>query len=342
MIIFNFRGWPRAKPGHERLIDNAVSERLDLIFMGTPDFAAVVLDALIAAGHRIKCVYSQPPRPTGRGHRVQPSPVQTLAETRSIPVRYPTSLRDPQAQTEFTALEADVAIVAAYGLILPPAVLAAPRHGCVNVHASLLPRWRGAAPIQRAILDGDHETGVTIMQMDAGLDTGAILLQQTLPITRTTTAGALTEQLAALGGELAVTALDRLAAGELRPHPQPETGVTYAKKLSRDEARLDWRAPAKRLEREVRAFDPWPGAHFLVNSLGGQERIRVLSAETDRHAGSEVPGTVLDDRLSIACGDGVLRPLRVQRAGRAAMDTAALLRGFALPPGAILPCPATS
>jgi methionyl-tRNA formyltransferase len=313
---------------------------LDIVFMGTPDFAAVILDALVAAGHRIKCAYSQPPRPAGRGHRVQPSPVQALAEERGIPVRYPKSLRDPQAQAEFAAIGADVAIVAAYGLILPPAILAAPRLGCLNVHASLLPRWRGAAPIQRAILDGDRETGVTIMQMDEGLDTGAILLQQAVPITPTTTAGALTDQLAALGGEMIVTALDRLAAGELRPHPQPETDVTYAKKLSRDEARLDWRAPAKRLERQVRAFDPWPGAYFVVNSPGGDERIRVLSAEIT--GGTGVPGTVLDDQLSIACGEGVLRPLRVQRAGRAAMDTALLLRGFALPSGTVLPCPATS
>jgi methionyl-tRNA formyltransferase len=251
-------------------------------------------------------------------------------------VRYPTSLRDPQAQAEFAALHADAAIVAAYGLILPPTILAAPRFGCLNVHASLLPRWRGAAPIQRAILDGDGETGVTIMQMDEGLDTGAMLLRQAVPIIPTTTAGALTDQLAALGGAMIVETLTRIDA--LTPQPQPETGVTYAKKLSRDEAPLDWRAHAERLERQVRAFDPWPGAYFMV----GDERIRVTSAETDRHVGSDVPGTVLDNRLSIACGEGALRPLRVQRAGRAAMDTAALLRGFALPPGTILPCPATS
>ena len=227
-------------------------------------------------------------------------------------------------------------MVAAYGLILPKAVLDAPRLGCLNVHASLLPRWRGAAPIQRAILEGDRETGVTIMQMDAGLDTGAMLLQQPEPITSTTTGGELTDRLAALGGKLIVAALNRLAAGALSPHPQPEAGVTYAKKLSRDEARLDWRLPADRLERQVRAFDPWPGAYFLA----GEERIRVLSAAVV--PGTGAPGTVLDDRLSIACGAGALRPLRVQRAGRGAMDTDALLRGFALPAGTILPCPATS
>jgi methionyl-tRNA formyltransferase len=309
---------------------------LNLVFMGTPQFAAVILDALIAAGHRLAAVYCQPPRPAGRGQRLQPSPAQALAERRGIPVRHPASLRDPAARGEFGALGADAAVVAAYGLILPPAVLSAPRLGCINVHASLLPRWRGAAPIHRAILEGDSETGVTIMQMDEGLDTGGILLRQAVPIEQTTTAGRLTDRLAALGGELVVTALDRLAAGELSAVPQPATGAAYARKLSRDEARLDWRAPADRLERQVRAFDPWPGAYFIA----GDERIRVLSAEIVGAAAP--PGTVLDERLTIACGSGALRPLRVQRAGRAAMDTAALLRGFALPPGTVLPCPATS
>ena len=314
-----------------------MKQPLNLVFMGTPDFAAAILDALCIAGHRVICAYTQPPRPAGRGHRLQPSPVQALAESRGIPVRCPTSLRDEETQAAFAALKTDAAIVAAYGLILPPAILAAPRFGCLNVHASLLPRWRGAAPIQRAIVEGDRETGVTIMQMDAGLDTGAILLQRAEPITPATTGGALTERLALAGSELIVVALDRLAEGALRAHPQPETGVTYAQKLSRGEARLDWRASAERLERQVRAFDPWPGAYFLAASAGGDERIRVLSAKADRHVGSEVPGTVLDDRLSIACGEGALQPLRVQRAGRAAMDAVALLRGFALPPGTVLP-----
>jgi len=308
--------------------DPMATKPLDLVFMGTPDFAAVIFDALIGAGHRVQAAYCQPPRPAGRGHRLQPSAVQALAEARNIPVRYPASLRDPDAQAEFAALKADAAVVAAYGLILPPAILDAPRLGCINVHASLLPRWRGAAPIQRAILAGDHETGVTIMQMDAGLDTGAMLLQQAEPIGPTTTAGALTDRLAQLGGEMIVDTLARLDT--LTPQPQSADGVTYAKKLSRDEARLDWRSTAAQLERQVRAFDPWPGAYFLA----GDERIRVLSAEI----GSE---TILDERLTIACGEGAFRPLRVQRAGRAAMDTAALLRGFALPPGTVLPCPAT-
>jgi methionyl-tRNA formyltransferase len=306
---------------------------LDLVFMGTPDFAAVILDALITAGHRVVAAYAQPPRPAGRGQKLQPSPVQALAECHGIAVRCPTSLRDAAAQAEFAALDADAAVVAAYGLILPPAILAAPRFGCLNVHASLLPRWRGAAPIQRAILEGDAETGVTIMQMDAGLDTGAMLLTRAVPITPATSGGGLTEQLAVLGGALIVEALARLDA--LAPVPQPATGVTYAKKLSREEARLDWRAPAVRLERQVRAFDPWPGSYFLV----GDERLRVLAAEVEAQSG--VPGTVLDARLAIACAEGALRPTRLQRAGRGAMEAEALLRGFAIPPGTVLPCPAT-
>jgi len=309
--------------------------------MGTPEFAAEILDALIVAGHRVTCVYSQPPRPAGRGHRLQPSPVQALAEQRGIVVRCPTSLRDSDIQAEFGALKADAAIVAAYGLILPPAILGAPRLGCVNIHASLLPRWRGAAPIQRAILDGDRGTGVTIMQMDEGLDTGAILLQRAMPIGSTTTGGELTDELALLGGASIIEALDGLPHGKLHPRPQPDAGVTYAKKLSRDEARLDWRLPAERLERQIRAFDPWPGAYFLVNFPGGDERIRVLAAEVAAGV-TAPPGTVLDERLSVACGEGVLRPSRLQRAGRGAMDSDALLRGFAIPSGTVLPCPATS
>jgi methionyl-tRNA formyltransferase len=290
---------------------------LDLVFMGTPEFAATILAALIAAGHRINAVYSQPPRPAGRGHRLQPSPVQALAERRSIAVRVPTNLRDPETQAEFAA------------------ILDAPRLGCLNVHASLLPRWRGAAPVQRAILEGDRETGVTIMQMDSGLDTGATLLREAEAIGATTTAGELTHRLAELGGKLIVAALDRL--DDLTPQPQPVNGVTYAKKIGRDEAWLDWRLSAARLERQIRAFDPWPGAQFRF----GEERIRVLAARIED--GSEAaPGTVLDAGLAVACGEGTLRPTRLQRAGRAPMDTVALLRGFAIPPGTVLSCPATS
>jgi methionyl-tRNA formyltransferase len=316
-----------------------VIRSLDLVFMGTPEFAVAILSALIAAGHHILAVYTQPPRPAGRGHRPQPSPVQELAERHGIPVHGPATLRDPAAQAEFAAISADAAVVAAYGLLLPRPVLDAPRLGCINVHASLLPRWRGAAPIQRAILEGDDETGVTIMQMDEGLDTGPILLREAIPIGPKETGGQLAERLAALGSRTIVEALDSLARGLIHPDPQPSEGASYAAKLRREEARLDWRRPAASLERQVLAFDPWPGAYFE----GRGERIRVLAADAEPRAASDAaPGTVLDERLSIACGEGMFRPLRLQRAGRAPLDVTAFLRGFALPPGTILPCPATS
>ncbi len=314
-----------------------MTARLDLIFMGTPDFAATVLAALIDAGHAVRAVYTQPPRPAGRGHRLLPSPVQGLAERHGIAVRCPTTLRDRETQDEFAATPADAAVVAAYGLILPAMILKAPRHGCLNVHASLLPRWRGAAPIQRALLAGDPETGITIMQMDEGLDTGPILLQEPVPIASDITGGELSERLAALGARLMLDAIDGIARGSLAARPQPEGGVTYASKLRREEARLDWRLSALALERQVRAFDPWPGAYFC----GRGERLRVLAAEADPQPAMAPPGTVLDGNLSVACGEGVLRPLKLQRPGRTALDTSALLRGFALPPGTVLPCPAT-
>ena len=310
---------------------------LDLIFMGTPDFAATILAAQIDAGHRIRAVYTQPPRPAGRGHRLLSSPVQALAERHGVAVRCPTTLRDPATQAEFAATVADAAVVAAYGLILPAPILAAPRYGCLNVHASLLPRWRGAAPIQRALLAGDEATGITIMQMDEGLDTGPILLQEAMPVAPKMTSGELSDRLAEVGARLILDALDGVARGTLAARPQPGDGVTYAAKLRREEARLDWRCSAVALERQVRAFDPWPGAYFE----GGGERLRVLMAEADPRNAEAAPGTVLDERLSVACGEGVLRPLRLQRPGRTALDTAALLRGFALPPGTVLPCPAT-
>lgn len=310
---------------------------LDLIFMGTPPFAATILDALIAAGHRLHAVYTQPPRPAGRGHREQPSSVQLLAERHGIPVRSPATLRDPSAQAEFAAFGAEVAVVAAYGLILPPPILDAPRLGCLNVHASLLPRWRGAAPIERAILAGDRETGVSIMQMDAGLDTGPLLLREAVPIAATDTGGSLTERLSALGAGLMLRALEGVSAGTLHPQAQPEAGVIYARKLDRAEAQLDWRGSAIALERQVRAFDPRPGAFFIL--LG--ERIRVLAAELLPAAPHQRPGMVLDDALAVACGEGALRPLRVQRPGRTPQEVAAFLRGYPIPPGTVLPCPAT-
>ena len=318
-------------------------EALDLVFMGTPAFAATILEALIEAGHRIRAVYTQPPRPAGRGHRPQPSPVRLLAIQHRIPVNCPVSVRTQEAQATFSGLDADAAVVAAYGLILPRAILAAPRLGCLNVHASLLPRWRGAAPIQRALLAGDSDTGITIMQMEEGLDTGPILLQRAVPITPGTTAGDLSGELAALGARLIVEGLDGVARGTLAARPQPQEGVTYARKISREDGRLDWRLPAAVLGRQVRALDPWPGAFFEGPRIrDGGERIRVLAAVALPGSAAGIPGTVLDEHLSIACGEGVLRPLRVQRAGRAAVEVAAFLRGHPITAGTVLPCPATS
>ena len=304
--------------------------------MGTPGFAATILEALIAAGHRLLAVYTQPPRPAGRGHRLQPSPVQRVAERHELMVRCPARLRNDEVQAAFAALGAEAAVVAAYGLILPRTMLLAPRLGCVNVHASLLPRWRGAAPVQRALLAGDSETGITIMQMDEGLDTGQILMQQSLPVGPRTTASGLTDELAQLGGRLIVAALAELTRGGLTPRPQPHEGVSYASKISREEGRIDWRRPAAELERRVRALDPWPGAFFEYEGA----LIRVLAATTRSETPGNPPGTVLDEDLAIACGSGVLQPLRLQRPGRAALDLPEFLRGYPILPGTIFPCPA--
>ena len=316
----------------------APKSALDLVFMGTPALAATILQTLIDAGHRIVAVYTQPPRPAGRGHRPQPSPVQSLATAKSLCVRSPETLRREEEQTAFAALGADAAVVAAYGLILPPAILAAPRFGCLNVHASLLPRWRGAAPIQRALLAGDRLTGVTIMQMEEGLDTGPIVLQEAVTIGRDETSVRLSERLAVLGGKLLLVALESISQGQMTLRPQPREGVAYAPKISREEARLDWRQPSPDLERRVRAFDPWPGAFFEI----GKERIRVYAAIDLPGPAGAVPGTVLDERLLIACGEGALRLLRLQRSGRTPLDAPDFLRGFAISPGTVLPCPATS
>jgi methionyl-tRNA formyltransferase len=309
---------------------------LRIVFMGTPAIAVPTLAALIAAGHSILCVYTQPPRPAGRGHRPQPSDVQRFAETHGFEVRAPASLKDAAEQRAFSTLGADVGVVAAYGLILPKAVLAAPRLGCLNVHASLLPRWRGAAPIQRAILAGDEETGVTIMQMDEGLDTGPMLRSDKVPIGPETTAESLHDALAALGARLMVETLDGLSAGRIVPVPQPADGATYAKKLAREEGRLDWRESAASLDRKVRALNPWPGTWF--EHAG--ERIRVLAAAPAAGRAGAAPGTVLDDAATVACGEGALRLTRLQRAGKGPSDAAAFLRGFAIPAGTLLPVPA--
>ncbi len=294
--------------------------------MGTPDFAAVALQALIAAGHQIVAAYSQPPRPAGRGHDLRKSPVQVLAEKHDIPVHAPLSLKTAEAQTTFASHSADVAVVAAYGLILPQPILDAPRRGCLNIHASLLPRWRGAAPIQRAILAGDAETGISIMQMDAGLDTGAVLLEKRIAIGPDEAAGGLHDRLAALGGEAITEALEDL--DRLKPRPQPSEGVTYAAKISPEEARLDWTRSAAELCRAVRAFSPVPGAWTM---LPNGERLKILQAAAG--AGKGEPGLILDDGLAVATGDAALRPLLVQRPGKKPMATAEMLRGLALPKG---------
>jgi methionyl-tRNA formyltransferase len=306
--------------------------------MGTPVFAATILGALIDAGHNILAVYTQPPRPAGRGHRPQASPAQLLAAKQGVPVRSPVAFRGEAEQVAFAELGADAAVVAAYGLILPRPVLTAPRLGCLNVHASLLPRWRGAAPIQRALLAGDRETGITIMQMDEGLDTGPTLLQEGVPIAADATASGLSAELAVPGARLILAALDGVAEGRLVARPQPQEGVTHAPKIGREEGRLDWRLPSEHLERRVRALDLWPGAFFET----GAEQIRVHAATALPGPAGGVPGTVLDEHLTVACGEGVLRLLRVQRPGRAALDVPAFLRGFPIAPGTRLPCPATS
>jgi methionyl-tRNA formyltransferase len=299
---------------------------LRIVFMGTPDFAVPSLEALVEAGHNVVAVYTQPPRPAGRGKALQPSPVQRRAEALGIAVRHPVALRDPQAQADFAALNADVAAVAAYGLILPRAILDAPKQGCINVHASLLPRWRGAAPIHRAILAGDAATGVTIMQMEAGLDTGPMLATVETEIA-TKNAGELTTELAQSGAALLVQILADLAA--FPSVAQPTNGVTHAPKIDKSEARLDFLISAHQAVRQVRAFAPAPGAFFEL--MG--ERIRILDADAGIAAAPARPGTVLDDRLAIACNPGVLVPTKVQRAGRNAMSPQELLRGFAIPPG---------
>ncbi|WP_126171897.1 methionyl-tRNA formyltransferase [Altericroceibacterium xinjiangense] len=298
-----------------------------VVFMGTPDFAVPVLKALADAGHDVVAAYSQPPRPAGRGKKLQPSPVQVEAEKRGIEVRCPVSLKDEAAQAEFRAFGADVAVVAAYGLILPKAVLEAPKHGCLNVHASLLPQWRGAAPIQRAILAGVPVTGVTIMQMEQGLDTGPMLASARVPIEQKT-AGELTQELAQLGARLMVETLADL--DRVRPTAQNDLAATYAAKLDKKEARIDFARPALLIEREVRAFAPFPGAWFDLEG----ERIKVLEAHVIGMNGA--PGCVLDDKLTIGCGNAAIRPTRIQRAGKPAMETDAFLRGKSVAVGTVL------
>ena len=293
-----------------------------VVLMGTPDFSVPALDALVAAGHELCCVYTQPPRPAGRGKKDRPSPVHLRAEALGIPVRHPARLRDPVDQAEFAALQADVAVVVAYGLILPQPVLDAPRLGCLNIHASLLPRWRGAAPIHRAIMAGDTETGVCIMQMEAGLDTGPVLLRLSLPISPQDTTGALHDRLSALGAAGITQALSQLDS--LAPDPQPDVGVTYAEKIDKAEAQVDWTRSAVEIDRQIRGLSPFPGAW----TMAGDTRIKLLSSRVV--AGSGAPGAVLQG-LTIACGDGAVEILRAQRPGKKAAEAEIFLNGFALP-----------
>jgi methionyl-tRNA formyltransferase len=301
-----------------------------IVFMGTPDFAVPTLDALVEAGHEIVAAYSQPPRPGGRrGRELAPSPVQRRAEALGIEVQSPVSLKTAEAQADFAALDADIGVVAAYGLILPRAILDAPRRGCLNVHGSLLPRWRGAAPVQRAILAGDAETGVGIMRMEAGLDTGPVLLEGRVAVDGKT-AGELSAELATLGGALMVETLADLDARIARP--QPEDGVTYAAKIDKAEARLDFSLTAVEVERRVRAMNPAPGAWFEVAG----ERVKVLAADVLPFTFPGGTGTTVDARLAIACGDGAIRPTLVQRAGRGVTSAEEMLRGFPVASGAEL------
>lgn len=298
-----------------------------IVFMGTPDFAVPVLDAFLKAGDEVIAVYSQPPRPAGRGQKLTPSPVQAFAEQHGLAVRHPVSLKTPEAQAEFAALKADAAIVVAYGLLLPKAVLDAPKHGCFNLHASLLPRWRGAAPIQRALMAGDTETGVCAMQMDVGLDTGPVLLRETVKIAPRMTVSELHDELVRVGAPLMVRAVHDFAAGKIQPQPQPTEGVTYAAKLLKDEGRIDWTKPAFEIDRTVRALNPGIGTHFEISG----ERIKLLAAEPAN--GSGAAGTALDDAGTIACGDGALRLLRLQRPGKTPVAIGDFLRGLPLPRG---------
>ena len=297
-----------------------------IVFMGSPDFAVPCLDALVEAGHEVVCAYTQPPRPAGRGKADQPTAVHKRAEQLGIEVRCPRSLKGADEQARFAALDPDLAAVAAYGLILPGAILEAPRLGCINVHASLLPRWRGAAPIQRAILADEEITGVTIMRMEEGLDTGPMLLKRETAVDRKT-AGELTNELARTGAQALIEWLQKPSP----PEPQPEEGVTYASKVAKAEARIDWSRSAEEIERQVRAFAPSPGAWFEA----GGERVKLLEAAIGDHASGE-PGEVLDECLTVACGEGYVRALQVQRAGRGVMSPRELLRGFAIPKGTIL------
>ncbi|AUQ71956.1 methionyl-tRNA formyltransferase Fmt [Phaeobacter inhibens] len=299
--------------------------QMRIVFMGTPDFSVPVLDALVEAGHDIAAVYCQPPRPAGRGKKDRPTPVHARAEALGFEVRHPVSLKDAQQQAEFAALNADVAVVVAYGLILPQAVLDAPRQGCLNIHASLLPRWRGAAPIHRAIMAGDAQTGVCIMQMEAGLDTGPVLMREATDIGAEETTAQLHDRLSEMGAELIVQALTQLT--NLTPVVQPDDGVTYAHKIDKAEARVDWTRPAVEVDQQIRGLSPFPGAWCEIDG----QRVKLLASRVVDGAGAA--GRVLDDSLRIACGEGAVELLKLQRAGKGAQEREIFLRGFPIAAG---------
>ena len=315
---------------------------LKLVYMGTADFAVPALRALVRSRHEVVAVYTQPARPAGRGMKARPSPIERAAKALDLPVLTPLTLKGEEARATLAGFEADLAVVAAYGLILPQAILDVPRLGCINLHGSRLPRWRGAAPIQRAILAGDRESGVTIIQMEAGLDTGPMLALETVSIGDKTTAQELHDQLAELAAEMAPPVVDRLAQGEVEATPQPDHGAVYADKIDKSEGRIDWRQPAIAIDRQIRALNPWPGCWTEL----GNQRLRVLEGSVDRGDGNGVaePGVVLDDRLTVACGDGAFRITMLQRAGGKPMASSDFLRGLSVPPGTRLgaPCLATS
>jgi methionyl-tRNA formyltransferase len=303
---------------------------LTLAFMGTPAFSVPTLEAIVRAGHRVAAVYTQTPKPAGRGKAIQTTPVHQAAERLHLPVRTPRSMKAPEEIEAFRALNLDAAVVVAYGQILLPAVLDAPRLGCFNLHASLLPRWRGAAPIHRAVMAGDAETGAMVMRMEAGLDTGPVLSTVKTQIAQDDTTGTLHDRLAVQGAALMVETLKALEAGTARQTPQPDEGVTYAKKLTNDETQIDWSRPARELDCFVRGLSPWPGAWTTIQG----ERVKILMASP--LPGSGAPGRALDAHLTIACGTGALRLVTLQRAGKTAQDAETLLRGFPVAPGTVL------
>ncbi|MFN3856619.1 MAG: methionyl-tRNA formyltransferase [Caulobacter sp.] len=305
-----------------------------LAFLGTPDFAVVSLAALIEAGHEIVCVYSQPPAPRGRGQALQPSPVHAFAEKHGLTVRTPRSMKAEEEIAAFAALELDAAVVVAFGQILKRGVLEAPRLGCFNLHGSLLPRWRGAAPIQRAVMAGDPVTGVQVMRMSEGLDEGPVIATATTPIGPEDTAGTVHDRLARLGADLLVATLPEIASGQAVETPQAEDGVTYARKISAEEARIDWSRPAEEVDRQIRGLSPFPGAWFMAPSERGPVRVKALLSRVE--AGEGAPGEALDERLLIACGQGAVRLLEAQREGRGRQDAGTFLRGFAVPTGAVM------